>query len=137
MVLALTGCSGKRVAESMRTDGIESRELYRQHRQPVQRATRKEKLPIALPVNEDTYRGYTRDAFNEQDQLFKVLPNPKIAIYVFPHLATRDNAPVPGYTTAVTLYPRDEYALPEDNLSEDTLPEENLPEENLPEESVQ
>jgi len=118
LIIILTGCSGKRVAESMRTDGIESRELYRQHSQRGQRTQRSDTLRSTLkPIDDDAYRGYTRDALNEQAQLFKVLPNPKIAIYVFPHLATRDNAPVPGYTTSVTLYPRDEYALPEDTAS--------------------
>lgn len=115
LILLLTGCTGQRVVESMRTDGVESRELYQQHSRSQDTAKKPGRLRPALqPVKASAYRGYTRDAMNEQTQLFSVLPNPKIAIYVFPHLATRDNAPVPGYTTSVTLYPRDEYALPED-----------------------
>jgi conjugative transfer region lipoprotein (TIGR03751 family) len=115
LILLLTGCTGQRVVESMRTDGVESRELYQRHSQSQVTARGPDRLRQALrPVKASAYRGYTRDAMNEQTQLFSVLPNPKIAIYVFPHLATRDNAPVPGYTTSVTLYPRDEYALPED-----------------------
>jgi len=58
------------------------------------------------------YENYTRDAGNELDQLFHRLPNPRILIYVYPHLATSDNAPIPGYTTAINLYAKDEYALP-------------------------
>ena len=31
---------------------------------------------------------------------------------MLPHLATEERVPVPGYTTAVPLYERVEYALP-------------------------
>ena len=55
---------------------------------------------------------YTRDASNDIEQLFPKLQNPEIAIYVYPHLATDRRMPVPGYTTAVPLYDRYEYALP-------------------------
>lgn len=55
---------------------------------------------------------YTRDANNEINQLFPILKNPQIAIYVYPHLATGRRLPVPGYTTALPLYERYEYALP-------------------------
>jgi len=55
---------------------------------------------------------YTRISANEIKQLFPLLPNPTITIYVYPHLSTKHRAPVPGYTTAINLYERDEYALP-------------------------
>ena len=55
---------------------------------------------------------YTRTAANELDLLFPRLPNPDVYIYVPPHLATELRIPVPGYTTAVPLYYRVEYALP-------------------------
>ena len=55
---------------------------------------------------------YARSAANELEFLFPRLPNPDIYIYVAPHLATDDRVPVPGYTTAVPLYERVEYALP-------------------------
>lgn len=55
---------------------------------------------------------YTRTAANELELLFPRLPNPDIYIYVTPHLATDELVPVPGYTTAVPLYERVEYALP-------------------------
>jgi len=57
-------------------------------------------------------QSYTRDALNETKQLFARLENPEIAIYVYPHLATDRRMPVPGYTTALPLYERYEYALP-------------------------
>lgn len=55
---------------------------------------------------------YSRSAANELRFLFPRLPNPDIYIYVLPHLATEARVPVPGYTTAVPLYERVEYALP-------------------------
>lgn len=55
---------------------------------------------------------YTRTAANELEFLFPRLPNPDIYIHVLPHLATEARVPVPGYTTAVPLYERVEYALP-------------------------
>ena len=56
--------------------------------------------------------GYTRTAANELELLFPRLPNPDIFIHVPAHLATDLRIPVPGYTTAVPLYDRVEYALP-------------------------
>lgn len=55
---------------------------------------------------------YTRTVANELELLFQRLPNPDIYIHVLPHLATDERVPVPGYTTAVPLYERVEYALP-------------------------
>ena len=55
---------------------------------------------------------YTRTAANELELLFPRLANPDIYIYVPAHLATELRIPVPGYTTAVPLYDRVEYALP-------------------------
>ena len=53
---------------------------------------------------------YTRTANNELQILFPLLPNPKIVLYVFPHIA--EGVPVPGYSTSFSLYERDHYALP-------------------------
>ena len=55
---------------------------------------------------------YTAIAAQEIEQLFPMLPNPQIVVYIYPHMATSTRAPVPGYTTAISLYERDEYALP-------------------------
>ena len=55
---------------------------------------------------------YARTAANELELLFPRLPNPDVYIHVPPHLATGERVPVPGYTTAVPLYERVEYALP-------------------------
>jgi conjugative transfer region lipoprotein (TIGR03751 family) len=57
---------------------------------------------------------FTRHAKNEIKQLFPRLPNPDILIYVYPHLATAEQVPIPGYTTAMPLYERVHYAMPGD-----------------------
>ena len=53
---------------------------------------------------------YTRTAANELEILFPLLPNPKIVLFVFPHIA--EEVPVPGYSTSFSLYEKDHYALP-------------------------
>lgn len=66
--------------------------------------------------------GYTRTANNELKNLFPKLPNPTIAMYVYPHLAGQDEAPVPGYTTAFTLYQEDHFALPGELARRECMP---------------
>lgn len=119
IAFALSGCASD-VSREMRVGGIESKELYRNaahgnaskgNREAFARThdIRRVKHMIG---SRDGHEPYTRNAMNETEQLFKLLPNPKITIYVYPHLSTSDNAPIPGYTTAVSLYRADEYALP-------------------------
>ena len=55
---------------------------------------------------------FTRTAQNEIYSQFKRLPNPDLVMYVFPHLAGSDPAPIPGYTTVFPLYQRVLYAMP-------------------------
>lgn len=55
---------------------------------------------------------YTRTAQSEIYSQFHRLPNPDLAMYVFPHLAGSDPAPIPGYTTVFPLYQRQQYAMP-------------------------
>ena len=69
--------------------------------------------PAQLPLD---YVQYTRTTRAELDILFPRLENPDLVIYVYPHLATRTRAPIPGYTTVVPLYERVEYRLPGESL---------------------
>ncbi len=64
--------------------------------------------------NDDEFdsRSYTRTAQNEIEVLFVRLPNPDLILYVFPHLATEEAIPIPGYSTVFPLYERVVYALP-------------------------
>jgi conjugative transfer region lipoprotein (TIGR03751 family) len=47
----------------------------------------------------------------EINSLFPTLPNPQLVMYVYPHLSQLDEAPVPGYTTAFSLYEKTYYAV--------------------------
>jgi conjugative transfer region lipoprotein (TIGR03751 family) len=77
-------------------------------RQSLRRPLNHDDVSNAPVVN----AGYTRTAQNEIDRQFHRLPNPDLAMYVFPHLAGTDPAPVPGYTTVFPLYQRVQYAMP-------------------------
>ena len=65
-----------------------------------------------LTASEVPLDRYTRDAHNELETTFPRLPNPTLRMYVFPHLATDERVPVPGYVTTFSMYERVEYALP-------------------------
>jgi conjugative transfer region lipoprotein (TIGR03751 family) len=54
---------------------------------------------------------YTRDSQNEINNLFPILSNPMLTMYVYPHLAGDEQLPVPGYTTGFTLYEKNHYAM--------------------------
>jgi len=54
----------------------------------------------------------TRDTKNEINNLFPILPNPELVMYVYPHFAGNDQLPVPGYSTAFPLYDKVYYSLP-------------------------
>lgn len=58
---------------------------------------------------------YTRTSENEINNLFPQLPNPQVVMYVHPHLNNSDEAPVPGYSTAFSMYEKNYYALPGEN----------------------
>ena len=67
----------------------------------------------AQPAGEDLdYLPYTREVATEIENLFPRLDNPDIVIYVYPHLATRTRAPIPGYSTVIPLYDQVHYRLP-------------------------
>jgi len=68
------------------------------------------------------YTPYTREQLTELNNLFPRLRNPDLVIYVYPHLATRTRAPIPGYSTVIPLYDRVEYRLPGEDLAETPLP---------------
>jgi conjugative transfer region lipoprotein (TIGR03751 family) len=65
-----------------------------------------------LEAGETDNAKFTRTAQNEIYSQFKRLPNPDLVMYVFPHLAGSDPAPIPGYTTVFPLYQRVQYAMP-------------------------
>ncbi len=68
------------------------------------------KTTHVIPVNDQ----YMDDAQNQINSEFKVLPNPNVAAYIFPHMShySGTNVPVPGYTTTFFLYEKNHYAMP-------------------------
>lgn len=42
---------------------------------------------------------------------FRLLPNPSLTMYVYPHFSPSDHAPIPGYETSFSLYEKNEYAM--------------------------
>lgn len=68
----------------------------------------KQMAPRPAPLYDD----YIRTSANEIKVLFPRLENPDIGIFIFPHLATANNVPVPGYSTVIPLYESVQYALP-------------------------
>lgn len=62
--------------------------------------------------NNHDLTGYTRTAHNEIQQIFPRLKNKTLMMYIFPHLSKGERHPVPGYSTAFTMYRQTEYALP-------------------------
>ena len=59
-----------------------------------------------------------RTAANEIRAQFPRLPNPDLVMYVYPHLAGTQQAPVPGYSTVFPLYEKVQYALPGERLDD-------------------
>ncbi|MBI4356569.1 MAG: TIGR03751 family conjugal transfer lipoprotein [Gammaproteobacteria bacterium] len=72
----------------------------------------RERISRPSEMGDRDLEGYTRDADREIEQLFPKLPNPVLVMYVFPHLAGEGKYPVPGYSTAFSMYEEEHYALP-------------------------
>ncbi|MBC6414499.1 MAG: TIGR03751 family conjugal transfer lipoprotein [Chromatiales bacterium] len=101
-VVLMAACTSKFPGDD--TERKPMLELYQEH------------IASAPTLNRELRHGdadlaaYTRTADNELEVLFPLLPNPKIVLYVFPHIA--EGVPVPGYATSFNLYEKDHYALP-------------------------
>jgi conjugative transfer region lipoprotein (TIGR03751 family) len=108
--LVLSACAPSIVASNAIPEGgLTVSQLYQQSiNEPTQAWSVKRAL--TKPVN---YEGYTRDANNEIQNLFKPLDNPQIPIYVFPHVALIGDEQLikPGYTTGFFLYKQNQFAL--------------------------
>ncbi len=65
------------------------------------------------------YTDYTQTQENQINNLFPLLPNPNVVMYVYPHLAGIDNSqsPVPGYSTVFPLYTQVNYAMPGERVA--------------------
>ena len=117
--LVLGGCASTKDAV-LPQDGPSMQTIYQQH---IQEMGARDPLTLGgvlgdalgeRPVvdADGSLQGYTREAYDEIDVIFPRLPNPTLVMYLFPHLAGEESAPVPGYVTTFPLYERIEYALP-------------------------
>lgn len=72
----------------------------------------------------DNLTGYTRTQANELNNLFPVIDNPRLNVYIFPHITERGD-PIPGYTTAFYLFTHSgQFALPGEFHKERRIPAE-------------
>lgn len=73
---------------------------------------------LTEPLVPSTTEPYTRTAQTEIQRQFHRLPNPDLVMYVFPHRAGTEAAPVPGYSTVFPLHQRVQYAMPGERLED-------------------
>lgn len=110
-----TGCAGTKDTV-LPQDGPSMQAIYDAHfarmGEEDASALRRDLGPRPIADDAADLAGYARTAHTELETLFPRLPNPTLVLYVFPHLAGPERAPVPGYATTFTLYERIEYALP-------------------------
>lgn len=113
--LVLGGCAGTKDAV-LPQDGPPMKTIYERHIREMgahDPMAMREALGDRPVVDGDgPLYGYAREAHDEIDTTFPRLPNPSLVMYVFPHLAGEELAPVPGYTTTFPMYEGVEYALP-------------------------
>ena len=114
-ILLAAGCASTKEAV-LPQDGHSMKAIYEAHFEAMgardPHAVRGELGGRPLTPSEVPLDPYTRDAHNELETTFPRLPNPALRMYVFPHLATDERVPVPGYVTTFPMYERVEYALP-------------------------
>ena len=53
---------------------------------------------------------------NAKNSVFRKIPNPELKMYVYPHLAGRDEIPIPGYYTAFDAYTQNHYGLKNETI---------------------
>ena len=115
LALMLTGCASTKETV-LPQDGPSMKAIYDSHLEELgardPQALRGELNGRPLASGTPSLEGYTREAYNELDTMFPRLPNPTLVMYVFPHLASDERVPVPGYVTSFPMYERLEYALP-------------------------
>lgn len=78
----------------------------------ARRKVQSQKIPDFQNLNNDNHLSvYTRTSQNEINHLFPQIPNPQLVIFVYPHFAGNNQAPIPGYSTAFSLFERTHYKL--------------------------
>ena len=112
-VLTMSGCASRSTDSGFfPEEGLSVRDIYRQ---TLVSEDNREGGYLKKRVRHQAvnYKGYTRDAQNENKRLFKAKKNPLIPIYIYPHVAHIGDEEVakPGYTTSFKLYKKNHYAF--------------------------
>ncbi len=123
---SLASCAGNKDTV-LPSDGTTMKSIYTRHFSDIgmrdTHEARDELNSRVLASGEGDLAGYTRDAYNELNLRFPRLPNPTLVMYVFPHLAGREQVPVPGYATTFPMYREVHYALPGEATAADDSPQ--------------
>lgn len=110
LLISLQGCMTTTQKETILPQtGPSMQEVYNRHFQPGQHRFNANR---SIKPKAGDLKGYTLEAYNESRAVFSRLPNPDLVMYVFPHLAGPEAAPIPGYSTVFPFYDKVEYALP-------------------------
>jgi len=114
VALSLTACATSK-EDVIPQDGPDMQAIYDTHQRNAgaQRnlTTPRAELDRSIAHKAGDLRDFTQQASNEIEQVFVLLPNPQMVLFVYPHLSI-EGAPVPGYTTAFPMYAIDQYAMP-------------------------
>ena len=112
--LGLTACATSK-EDVIPQDGPDMAAIYQQHQRSagVAREPSLQRQGLGRPImrGASDLNDFTQQAANEIEQVFPLLPNPQMVMFVFPHLSA-EGAPVPGYSTAFPMYAVDQYAMP-------------------------
>ena len=113
--ISLSGCAGGK-DRVLPDDGRSIKRIYDQHFSDIglhgTLAARQALNGRVVNSDAEDLSGFVREAYKELDRHFPRLPNPTLVMYVFPHLAGPERAPIPGYATTFPMYRHTEYALP-------------------------
>ena len=112
--LSLTACATSK-EDVFPQDRPDMATIYDQHQRSagMARDPSLQRQGLKRPIARGTadLHDFTQQAANEIEQVFPLLPNPQMVMFVFPHLSA-EGAPVPGYSTAFPMYAVDQYAMP-------------------------
>ena len=108
-IVGLAACSTSK-DRVIPQDGPDMASVYAQHQRAAGLTSTTGTQRLAADSDTDLF-GYTQQASNEIEQVFPLLPNSQLVLFVFPHLSA-EGAPVPGYSTAFPMYEVDQYAMP-------------------------
>ena len=113
LMLAAAGCASRSKEDILPQDGPTMKEVYDGHFRRGAPANGGASPAQAGPKRgaADGEGGELTGPAADVNTRFPRLPNPDLAIYVFPHLSGQ-GSPVPGYTTVTPMYETVEYALP-------------------------